>query len=285
MNAKSTRTRFLLVLPVVLLPTLAFAQSVSLSTPVLQTESYIVDLNGENASNQTLSVSGYDTLQEFTISTADETPSNLGLPLQLNLFCTELGQSSPGSDSQPSPTTYTVVPLTSADAGRSAASIDAYDGVPVTGIGSAMAAKLEKLYGYVFQNTYSASSPTNITFPSLTLTGGSGAAYDAAVFQLAAWQIAENNSFGNIGSSGPGFFVSGAPTGLVSDADSLLTAVSNASNVTLLNLDALHSSTGQDYILPDPTNSFIPIPEPGTYAAILGAFALCLALRRRIATV
>jgi hypothetical protein len=263
-------------------PVLAGAQSVTLSTASLQSTAYQVDLSAENAANQTASSGlGYDTLQEFAISSADESPVLIGLPLQLNLFCTELGQDSPGTGNQPSPTTYTVVPISSADMGRASTSVDAYAGVPSTGIGNGMATKLEKLYGFVFP-TYSSSSPLNIGFGSLVMTGGSGAAYNSAVFQLAVWQVAETNSFANIQLAGPGFFLSSSNTpGLVADADTLLQAVGSASNVTLLNLDSLHSATGQDLILPDPTGSLIPIPEPSAWALVLGAACLALALVRR----
>jgi hypothetical protein len=238
-------------------------------------------LSAENAQAQTASTpSGYDTLQEFTITPADESPSSLGLPSQLNLFCVELGQDSPGTGTQPSPTTYTILPIASADMNNASGSVDAYAGIPASGIGTGTGLMLEQLYGYVFPS-YTGSSPLNISFGALTLTGGSGAAYDSAVFQLAAWQIAETGGFSSIRTSGPGFFVSSAPGGLVQDADTLLAAVAADSNVTPLNLDALHSDSGQDFILPDPSGSFIAIPEPGTYAAVLGTAALGFALFRR----
>jgi hypothetical protein len=68
--------------------------------------------------------------------------------------------------------------------------------------------------------------------------------------------------------------------GLLTDADSLLTAVSH-SNATPMNLDVLHSDTYQDYILPDPNGAFIAIPETGGSAAILGVLALAYVFGRR----
>src|SRR5208282_586578 len=66
-----------------LLPAHAIAQSVSLSTAAVQSTDYVVVLSAENAQAQTTSTpSGYDTLQEFTITPADESPSSLGLPSQ-----------------------------------------------------------------------------------------------------------------------------------------------------------------------------------------------------------
>jgi hypothetical protein len=258
-----------------LLPLVLNAQTVELPENSIQTSSYVVVLAAENALAQTASTpSGYDTLQEFSISPSDETPSNLGLPSQLNLFCSELGQDSPTS-----PTLYSIVPIAEADMGNASNSVDAYAGVQSSGIGSATAGALEKLYGFVFP-TYTSSSPLNMNLSADGISGD--AAYDGAVFQMAVWQVTETGGFGSINTSGPGFYVSSAPSGLVSDADTLLSLVASSSNVTLLNLDALHSPTGQDYILPDPTGSFTAVPEPSLYAAVLGVAALAAAARRRV---
>jgi len=275
-----------------LLPVLAVAQTVTLSTPVLQSNGtgatdVEVTLNAAVSSQSAASVTGTDTLQEFAISPADQVAT--GLPSQLNLFCTELGQDAPGYGIS-SPQTYTILPITSGDMGRASNSIDAIDGVPVTGIGNGMATKLEKLYGYVFPS-YTSSSPLSINL-GIALVGGSGASYSSAVFQLAAWQIAETNTYANITNPGPavsGFYVSSDKINgvvdsgglLVQDADTLLRAVANATNVTSLNLDSLHSDSAQDFILPDPTGSYLSIPEPGMYAAVIGVAALGLAAIRR----
>ncbi|HSY53751.1 MAG TPA: PEP-CTERM sorting domain-containing protein [Opitutaceae bacterium] len=202
----------------------------------------------------------------------------------LDLYCVEISQYSASG-------TYQVVPLQNADLNIVAGggSIDSLNGIATTigtnpatqttGIGTDKANKLGLLYAYQFGSTY---TPTALT--SLQL----------AAFQLAAWQILESDTFGPIntntsnnvftvtptGATSPGGASQYVPTA-ISDADSLLNAVALDSSLTAMPLDALHSPTSQDYILP--MTSYSQIPEPSTYAAILAlaAFGFAVVRRRR----
>jgi len=234
----------------------------------IESTSYTVTVDAGSAP----AVAGYSTTQTF--SAADQSPSSLGLPETLNLFCVELGQ-----DASTSPLSYAIDSIAQADMNRAPNSIDADAGVPMSGIGADAGMRLEKLYGFVFP-TYSNSSPLNVDLSAAGISGN--AAYDSAVFQLAVWQVAETDSFGSISLAGPGFFASSSTPTLLSDANQLLAAVASDPSVTPLNLDALTSSTNQDYILPDPNGSFTSIPEPSYFAAVTGGISIAAAsLKRR----
>jgi hypothetical protein len=261
------------------LPSISSAQIYSLgpmSASLLQSQTYTVVTDGGPAS--------YAALQEVPVSPA------LGGQATWNLFCLELGQEAPGGPGPPgTPEPYTILPLVQADMVPSAGqqgSIEASSGIPISGIGSATAAKLDLLYGFVFGTSYSnATSPFDINLQALGAGSISDTSYSNAVFQLAAWQVTETNSFSAIASSGAFTITSpmnngASDPGLLTDADSLLTAVSH-SNATPMNLDVLHSDTYQDYILPDPNGAFIAIPETGGSAAILGVLALAYVFGRR----
>jgi hypothetical protein len=62
-----------------------------------------------------------------------------------------------------------VTPDTSGDKNMAPRSIDAIDGVPITGIRISIAAKHETLYGYVIPS-YTSGSPLSINL-GITLTG------------------------------------------------------------------------------------------------------------------
>jgi hypothetical protein len=269
----------ILSLVTVLFPSTSGAQTYSLgpvSASVLQSQAYTVVTDGGPAS--------YAALQEIPVS-----PS-LGGQSMLNLFCLELGQEAPGGPGTPGTAEpYTILTLAQADSvptlGQQG-SVETSSGIPITGIGSATAAKLDLLYGFVFGTSYSnAASPLNINLQALGVGSISDASYGSAVFQLAAWQVTETNSFSAIASSGTFTITSplnngaGDP-GLLTDADALLTAVSHSS-ATPMNLDVLHSDTYQDYILPDPSGAFIAVPEPGVSSIVLGALALAYVFGRR----
>ncbi len=146
-----------------------------------------------------------------------------------------------------------------------------------TGIGTDKANKLGLLYAYQFGSTY---NPTALTSPQ------------RAAFQLAAWQILETDAFGPINTNTGNNVFTVTPTGAtgsggasryvptaISDADALLNSVALDSSLTAMTLDALHSPTSQDYILP--VGSYTQIPEPSTYAAILALSALGFAVVRK----
>jgi hypothetical protein len=278
-------------------PSFSRAQTVTLTgAPSLQSYSHYVTLGSDPASEET----AYDALQEFTVSST--MPTSLEVPSPLNLFCIELGTDAPGTGNAPSTVTYTILPLADADQGRSSTSMDAYSGIPSSGIGSATATKLEDLYGYVFGSSYTNASPLNITASQIGISGSpsyANSGYDSAVFQLAVWNVVETDSFSNIATSGtsgsgfyayvPGFTPTPADaTTLIADTDNLLSAVAADSNVLPLNLDVLDASGAQDYILPDPTGSYLSItqiPEPAPTALILAAAACLVAVRRRPASI
>ena len=196
-----------LVLALALQPLLARSQTVTLMQTSIESTAYTVTVDAGSAP----SVSGYSTTQSY--STTNQDPSSLGLPDTLNLFCVELGQ-----DASTSPLSYGIVSIAQADMGRTTNSIDADAGVPISGIGTDAGLKLEKLYGFVFP-TYNNSSALNVDLSAAGISGS--AAYDSAVFQLAVWQVAETDSFGNISLTGPGFFASSATPTLLSDANQL----------------------------------------------------------------
>jgi hypothetical protein len=215
---------------------------------------------------------------------------SLGNQSTWNLFCLELGQEAPGGPGTPNTSEpYTILTLNQANSVPSAGqqgSVEANAGIPITGIGAATASKLEQLYGFVFGTSYNnATSPFNINLQALGVASSSDPSYGSAAFQLAAWQITETDSFNAIASSGA-FYITNpenngsSDPGLLTDADALLTAVSQSSAAPM-NLDVLHSDTYQDYILPDPTGALIAIPENGAASGILGAAALLFVLTRR----
>jgi hypothetical protein len=257
-----------IILTLALRPFAARSQTVTLTQTAIQSTAYSATLDAGSAP----SLSGYSTMQSF--STADQNPSSLGLPDTLNLFCVELGQ-----DSSTSPLSYAIDSIAQADMNRTPGSIDADAGIPTGGIGADAGMKLEKLYGFVFP-AYTNSSPLNVDLSAAGISGS--AAYNSAVFQLAVWQVAETDSFGSIGTTGPGFFASSSTPTLRSDANQLLASVASDPSVTPLNLDALTSGTNQDYILPDPSGSFTSIPEPSSFAAVIGTLSIAAAsLSRR----
>jgi hypothetical protein len=255
------------------------AQTYSLgpvSASLLQSQAYTVVTDGGPAS--------YTSLQEIPVS-----PS-LGGQGTLNLFCLELGQEAPGGPGTPGTAEpYTILPLVQADSVPTVGqqgSVEASSGIPISGIGGATVSKLDLLYGFVFGTSYSnATSPLNINLQALGVGSISDASYGSAVFQLAAWQVTETNSFSAIASSGAFTITSplnngASDPGLLSDTDALLIAVSH-SGAAPMNLDVLHSDSYQDYILPDPSGSFIAIPESGASSATLGVLALAYVFGRR----
>ncbi len=277
MNKYSSRCQLaILSLVLCLAPSILNAQTYSLgpvSASLLQSQSYTVEIDGGETS--------YTSLQEIPVSPA------LGGQTMWNLFCLELGQSAPGGPGTPNTSEpYTILPLAQADMVPTLGQqgwAETDSGISITGIGNPTVAKLEQLYGFVFGSSYSnATSPFNINLQALGVGSSSNAAYGSAVFQLAAWQLTETDSYSAIASSGA-FFITNpqnggsADAGLISDADALLTAVSSSSAPSM-NLDVLHSDTYQDYILPDPTGSLIAVPETGASAALLGAAAFIYAL-------
>jgi len=260
-------------------PSMSRAQTYSLgpvSASLLQSQAYTVATDGGPAS--------YSSLQEIPAS-----PS-LGGQSTLNLFCLELGQEAPGGPGTPNTAEpYTILTLAQANSVPTAGqqgSVEASSGIPISGIGNSTAAKLDLLYGFVFGSSYNnASSPLNINLQALGVGNIADAAYGSAVFQLAAWQVTETNSFSAIASSGAFTITSplnngASDSGLLTDADALLSAVSH-STATPMNLDVLHSDTFQDYILPDPSGAFVAVPEPGVSSTILGAVALAYVFGRR----
>jgi hypothetical protein len=200
----------------------------------------------------------------------------------LDLFCVEISQYSASG-------TYQVVPLQNADLNIVAGggSIDSLNGIAATigtnpatettGIGTDKANKIGLLYAYQFGNTY---QPTALT------------SLQSSAFQLSVWQVLETDTFGPINTNPSNNLFTVTPTGAtgpggasqyvgtaISDADALLNSVALDSDLTAMPLDALHSPTGQDYILP--MGSYSQIPEPSTYAAILALAALGFAMVRR----
>jgi hypothetical protein len=271
-------------LALAIIPSITSAQTYSLgpvSASLLQSQAYTVEIDGDSPAS-------YTALQEVPVS-----PS-LGGQSTWNLFCLELGQEAPG-DGTPGTNTsaepYTILALAQADSVPSAGqqgSVEASAGIPISGIGGATALKLEQLYGYVFGSSYNnATSPFNINLQALNIgISSSDPSYGSAVFQLATWQVTETDSFSSIASSGA-FYITNpekngsSDPGLLSDADLLLTAVSQSSAPSM-NLDVLHNDSYQDYILPDPSGEFIAIPENASSAAILGALCLAFVLGRRL---
>jgi hypothetical protein len=261
-----------------LLPSVASAQSYFLgpvSVSLLQSQAYtVVDDGG---------VASYAALQEVPVSPA------LGGQSTWNLFCVELGQTAPGDTGPVSSEPYTILSLAQADSVPTSGqqgSVESASGIPITGIGAATASKLELLYGFVFGSSYNnTTSPLNINLQALGVGSIADHSYGSAVFQLAAWQITETNSFSAIASTGAFTITAPLQNGasdpqLLTDADALMAAVGHSS-ATPMNLDVLHSDAYQDYILPDPAGSFVAVPETGASSAILGALALTYVLGRR----
>jgi len=248
-----------------ILPSGSFAQSFDLAL-LSYNPSYTVWVNDTGAPGSSVDV--YATMQTLTVS--NQSPG-LNLPATLKLFCVELGMAAPRSG-----TPYTFLPAAAADSVQGGpdtrGALDVAS-IPTTGIGSARAANLSLLYGYVFNGVY---DPANM---NLTGLFSGDAAFDQAVFQMAVWQLSHSDSF-SLSASGPGFYLNNPNnSSLLAATQDLLTAVqANESSITPMTLEALHSEAFQDYAL-------VPIPEPPTYGAILGfaSFVFVLIRRRRLA--
>jgi len=237
------------------LPSSASAQSVSLQ---LLSYSSAYQVHGKVDNGITSREADvFATLQH--LSAISWTPAQAGDPATLDLFCVELGQLAPLSA-----TSYTLLPLASADSAPND-TFETIAGVGAAGIGGLRAQNLSLLYGYEFSSGY---TPLSLS------------ALNQAAFQLAVWKLSHDDNFNHVDVLAGSYFSASNNAALISATNALLDGVvANAGNFSAMSLNVLHSDTGQDYILP--TLVYTPIPEPSTYAAILGALVLGVVTFRR----
>jgi hypothetical protein len=216
-------------------------------------------------------------------------------PLSLYAFCIELGMDTPQNVNP----VYNVFDPNSAALGDTTslastqnptsgpAAIDAAAGITATGgIGAYRANQLELLYGYAFGTSGALSSGYN---PS------SLSSVDQAAFQIDVWKLSHEGTAAvpatlfTGGVTATGFSVAGGNlnSAVINEANSLLTGVLNDQGITPMALEVLNNGTYQDFLLPEGgQNPFIAVPEPTTYAAVIGLFTLgFVAVRRRFAPV
>jgi hypothetical protein len=244
-----------------LLSTGLSAQTLSL----LQTgisHDYTITVNTTGATAET----GYDEMQVLTVSNQS---AGLNLPSTIDAFCVELGQFSPDTVAANYAILSSAAAISLQGVTDTRGALDTLAGITTSGIGPTRAANLALLYGFKFGGTYNPETMST---------------YDQAVFQAAVWQLSHSDSF-TLASGDPGFFFTNPSVGtLLTDTQNLLNQVqANSLSVTPMNLTVLHSEGSQDFLLPEQI-AFAAIPEPSTYAALLGLGALGLAaLRRRTA--
>lgn len=231
----------------------------------------------------------YAAAQEM--GTSDFSSNSLQAPVgSLYVFCVELGQDAPGGNGTPGNaelyqifnsnnlglvdnTNLAGIPNPQSTVGP----VEASASITATGgIGPYRASQLELLYGFAFGVNGVLSSGYNPAGLS---------AKNQVAFQLAVWKLAYEgtpgspatliNSVGGI--SMPGLSITGAD-GEIATANSLLSAVSADAGITPMALDALNNGTYQDYLAP--SSLFTQIPEPPSYAAMLGLMTLCFVLVR-----
>ena len=102
--------------------------------------------------------------------------------------------------------------------------------------------------------------------------GTAGNNQNAAAFQLALWEIANDDGNLNTGLVQVNTNTAGW---LVSGAQALLTAQSTPSAPSLYNFTIYQSQAKQDFIVAT------PVPEPGTYAMFLAGLGLMAVIARR----
>jgi hypothetical protein len=232
--------------------------------------------------------------------------SNLDSPVvtlpstSLTLFCSELGQ-----DSSATGNTYQILDPNSlqyTDATNLAVSASDPTGTPspmasvamletdgnitpAGGIGPTKASELSALYGYAFGANGQLNSGYNLTGVSIP---------NQVAFQVAVWKLAYDGSgYIPAGSAlnplavdtvtSSGLSITGIDSTVANEANLLLAAVytnNNGLGITPMELEELNNGTTQDFLLPT-DSSFAAIPEPSTYAAILGAAALGFIMVRR----
>jgi hypothetical protein len=236
-----------------LLPPLSRAQTVSLQLLSYSTDNTVtVTVNNGSSS---ASASDYATLQHLGATGWSPGPG----PATLDLFCTELGQLAPSS-----PAGYTILSLSSADKAPNG-TFETLAGVSASGIGALRAQNLSLLYGYEFSGGY---NPTSLS------------TFDQATIQLAVWKLSHDDNFNHVDNLAGSYFSASNNTALIAATNSLLDAVvANAGTINAMALTVLHSDTDQDYIVP--TSAYLEIPEPATYAAILGVMVMAVVMIRR----
>ena len=226
------------------------------------------------------------------MATSNFSSSTLQAPsTSLYVFCVELGQDAPGGNGTPGTselyqiftsnnaslvdnTNLAGIPNPQANVGP----VEASAGITATGgIGSYRLGQLELLYGYAFGTKGALSAGYN---------PASLSAQEQVAFQLAVWKLAYEGTpaapatlFSTSGGvSAPGLSVTGADS-VIANANSLLSGVSADVGIAPMALDALNNGTYQDFLAP--ASSFTQIPEPPTYATMLGVLTLSFVLLRR----
>lgn len=177
------------------------------------------------------------------------------------LFCVEIGQHVRYN----TPATWTLVSAPAADTRLAVNDNPMSANIPLIGIGSARVLNLERLYGEVFGNVY-----------DVALLNGD----QQSAFQLAVWKLSHDDNFllSTVGTS-PQFWVSGASPATLAIAQGWLDQIVTNPTGPSMSLAALNHGTAQDYLIPA---ALVAIPEPSTYAAVLGVAAGVVVLRRRI---
>lgn len=249
----------------------ASAQTVTLNFPIVTPA-----ITPENNPDFFATVSGHDGdssfsdefvgIRNFIVSDQSGLPANY--PTQIGLFCMELAQDFNACSTG---YVYTVEGLQFGSSGiGSGLSAD----IRLVGIGSERAVNLELLYAHVFGVTYNTSILA-------TLTEKEG-------FQLAVWKLSQDDGFNltEPGNTSPskGFWITGSgpltDVGALGQAQTYLNWVENNPNGPLMPLDALHSTTDQDLIIPS-SSVFTQVPENPLYALILGMTAFGFTFQRR----
>lgn len=194
----------------------------------------------------------------FTVT--DRSGNTGNLPGQLSLFCVELGQDIYiGSSGN----AFSLVNLALADSGVNPAGLSA--NIAATGIGSVRAQYLEALYAHVFPAGYTPTALSNS---------------DASAFQLAVWELSHDTDFNLTAGSSPHFWITTTGTAVTQAQTWVSWVADNYVSAPLMSLQALHSASLQDFILPT-SNNFLPIPEPPLAATMAGVLAASLAFLGR----
>ena len=191
-------------------------------------------------------------LQYFTVTAQSGNP--VTFPAQMQLFCIELAQNIYLNS------TGNFFSVVSADQGSSGGPFSPLGAaIPNTGIGAARSGNLEVLYAHKFGTVYNPGALSDT---------------EKLGFQLAVWELSHDDNFNLLSGTGNEFWITTPIDAAISEAQALVSWVqANATGAQKMQLNALHSDTIQDFL--------VPIPEPSFYALLTGMFVLSFTWRRR----
>jgi hypothetical protein len=183
-----------------------------------------------------------------------------GSGLPLSTFCIDLSQNVQLDGGGPysfAPTNVAAAPITNS----------------IGTMGDIKAGQLSQLYGLVFSSLYAPTDQGAYHDVLGSLTPNLQVFEQA--FQMAVSDIVYGDG-SSVDNTSSGFYVTSALTGSVQQANHWLADLASGDSMQLY---ALTDPLNQDQVIP--VNSLTEIPEPSTYAAILGVAALGFAVIRR----